>query len=56
MNKKVDLEMVINILSFIKNNEKCNIDELVDELGIKKKQNFKNKLTIWMKENCTNLI
>ena len=40
MNKKIDLEMVINILSFIKNNEKCNIDELVDELGIKKKELF----------------
>ena len=40
MNKKIDLEMVINILSFIKNNEKCNIDEFVDELGIKKKELF----------------
>jgi len=40
MNKKIDLEMVINILSFIKNNEKCNIDELVQQLGIKKKELF----------------
>ena len=40
MNKKIDLEMVINILSFIKNNEKCNIEELVQQLGIKKKELF----------------
>ena len=40
MNKKIDLEMVINILSFINNNEKCNIDELVEQLGIKKKELF----------------
>jgi len=40
MNKKIDLEMVINILSFIKNNEKCNIDEFVQQLGIKKKELF----------------
>lgn len=40
MNKKIDLEVVINILSFINNNEKCNIDELVEQLGIKKKELF----------------
>jgi len=37
MNKKLNLEMAINILSLIQSNEKWNIDDLIDQLGIKKK-------------------
>ena len=38
MNKKLNLEMAINILSLIQSNEKWNIDDLIDQLGIKKKE------------------
>ena len=38
MNKKLNLEMAINILSLIQSNEKWNIDNLIDQLGIKKKE------------------
>ncbi len=37
MNKKLNLDMAINILSLIQSNEKWNIDDLIDQLGIKKK-------------------
>lgn len=40
MNKKLNLEMAINILSLIQSNEKWNIDDLIDQLGIKKKELF----------------
>tara|TARA_B100001778_G_C18540885_1_gene608221 strand:- start:247 stop:1107 length:861 start_codon:yes stop_codon:yes gene_type:complete len=38
MNKKLNLEMAINILSLIQSNEKWNIDDLINQLGIKKKE------------------
>ena len=38
MNKKLNLEMAINILSLIQSNEKWNIDDLIDQLGINKKE------------------
>ena len=38
MNKKLNLEMAINILSLIQSNEKWNIDDLIYQLGIKKKE------------------
>jgi hypothetical protein len=38
MYKKLNLEMAINILSLIQSNEKWNIDDLIDQLGIKKKE------------------
>ena len=38
MYKKLNLEMAINILSLIQSNEKWNIDGLIDQLGIKKKE------------------
>ena len=38
MNKKLNLEMAINILSLIQSNEKWNIDDLIVQLGIKKKE------------------
>lgn len=38
MNKKLNLEMAINILSLIQSNEKWNIDDLIDQLGIKKNE------------------
>ena len=38
MNKKLNLEMALNILSLIQSNEKWNIDDLINQLGIKKKE------------------
>ena len=40
MSKKINLQLVINVLSLIQNNEKWNFSKLIDTLGIEEKELF----------------
>lgn len=40
MSKKINLQLVINVLSLIQNNEKWNLSKLIDTLGIEEKELF----------------
>ena len=40
MSKKINLQLVINVLSLIQNNDKWNLSKLIDTLGIEEKELF----------------